>query len=70
MPGKETAALVAKLQEGSKSNVLVVGHSNTIPDIVKALGLPKPAAIGDGDYDNLFIVVRSVPPRLIRLHYR
>ena len=69
MPGKETAALVAKLRK-AKGNVLVVGHSNTIPDIVKALGLPKPAAIGDGDYDNLFIVVRSVPPRLIRLHYR
>ncbi len=69
MPGKETAALVAKLKK-ARSNVLVVGHSNTIPDIIKALGLPKPAAIGDGDYDNLFIVVRSAPPKLIRLHYR
>ncbi len=69
IPGNETAALVSKLKK-TRSNVLVVGHSNTIPDIIKALGLPKPAAIGDGDYDNLFVVVRSTPPKLIRLHYR
>jgi broad specificity phosphatase PhoE len=36
--------------------VLVVGHSNTVPDIVAALGAPKPRDICDQEYDNLFIV--------------
>lgn len=36
--------------------VVVVGHSNTVPDIVAALGAPKPANICDGEYDNLYVV--------------
>jgi probable phosphoglycerate mutase len=36
--------------------VVVVGHSNTVPDIVAALGAPKPAAICDAEYDNLYVV--------------
>jgi broad specificity phosphatase PhoE len=51
--------------------VLVVGHSNTVPDIVAALGAPKPANICDGEYDNLYVV--TVPPegaaRVVRARY-
>ncbi len=51
--------------------VLVAGHSNTVPDIVAALGAPKPAAICDDGYDNLFVV--TIPPTgaasVVRLHY-
>jgi broad specificity phosphatase PhoE len=36
--------------------VLVAGHSNTVPDIVAALGAPKPANICDSEYDNLYVV--------------
>jgi len=36
--------------------VLVVGHSNTIPAVVKALGGPE-VTIGENEYDNLFILV-------------
>jgi broad specificity phosphatase PhoE len=36
--------------------VLVVGHSNTIPAIIEALGAPRPPAICDPEYDNLFVV--------------
>jgi broad specificity phosphatase PhoE len=36
--------------------VLVVGHSNTVPAIVEALGAPRPANICDPEYDNLYIV--------------
>jgi len=53
----DTAALVAKLKrEHAGDIVLVVGHSNTLPDIIKGFGGPA-IAIGDNDYDNLFIVV-------------
>lgn len=36
--------------------VVVVGHSNTAPDIVAALGAPRPAEICEGEYDNLYVV--------------
>ena len=53
--------------------VLVVGHSNTIPAIVAALGAKQPPAICDSEYDGLYVV--TVPPagggtaRVIRAHY-
>ena len=39
--------------------VLVVGHSNTIPAIVAALGAPPFPDLCDEEYDNLFMVVVS-----------
>lgn len=51
-------------------NALVIGHSNTIPDLIKALGIAEPIDIADKDYDNLFVVALDKKPRLIRLHYR
>lgn len=42
------------------TTVLVVGHSNTVPAIVAALGAPLPANICDAEYDNVFVV--TVPP--------
>jgi broad specificity phosphatase PhoE len=69
VPAKDTASLVGKLRE-SNGNVLVVGHGNTIPEIVKALGVNSPISITENDYDNLFVIVLDAQPRLIRLHYR
>jgi broad specificity phosphatase PhoE len=37
---KDRAALVAKLQ-GSSGNALVVGHSNTIPEIIRRSASPR-----------------------------
>jgi broad specificity phosphatase PhoE len=51
--------------------VLVVGHSNTVPDIIAALGAPNPGPICDDGYDNLFIVTvpSSGSATVARLHY-
>jgi broad specificity phosphatase PhoE len=68
VPGKETQALAAKLKE-AQGNALVVGHSDTIPEIMKALGLATPPPIADADYDNLFVLVLSQPVQLLRLQY-
>ena len=65
---KQTALLVSKLR-GSKMNAVVVGHGNTIPGLIQALGITTPVAIGENDYDNLFVVVLRPSPRLVRLHY-
>jgi len=67
IPSKDKDALVAKLR-ASNSNVLVVGHGNTIPDLVKALGT-EPINIGENDYDNLFEIELGEKPKLIHLHY-
>jgi broad specificity phosphatase PhoE len=66
---KDRPALIAKLQ-ASSGNVLVVGHGNTIPDLIKTLGISLAINIAENDYDNLFVVLLDEKPRLIRLHYR
>jgi broad specificity phosphatase PhoE len=66
----DPAPLIAQLIKG-KGNALVVGHANTIPDLLKKLGVKDPVTIADNDYDDLFVVVRRVgePSTLIRLKY-
>ena len=66
---KDAAGLIARLKQ-IDGTALVVGHSNTVPDVVKALGVTEPVSIADAEFDNLFILTLQEPPRLIRLHYR
>jgi broad specificity phosphatase PhoE len=53
---KDTALLIAKIKTHPDDVVLVVGHSNTLPAILKAL-IGVDVAIADNEYDNLFVVV-------------
>ena len=69
VPAKDTAKLSAKLR-GLHGNALVVGHGNTIPDLIKMLGVETPVNIAETDYDNLFVVVLDEKPHLLQLHYR
>lgn len=51
------AAAVAEAARAAKGDaVLVVGHSNTVPAIIAALGGPKLPDLCDAQYANLFIV--------------
>jgi phosphohistidine phosphatase SixA len=53
----DTAGLAQKLKSAHANDVvLIAGHSNTLPDIIKALGGPA-ITIGDGDYGDLFVLV-------------
>ena len=69
IPGDDLRGLITKLK-ASSGNVLVVGHSNTLPQIISALGVSSRVTVAESDYDNLFLVVLERPPRLIHLHYR
>jgi broad specificity phosphatase PhoE len=60
------AALVQKVK-GETGNVLIVGHSNTVPKILEALGVAGGVTIKDDEYDNLFIVLPGTPAQLLRL---
>jgi broad specificity phosphatase PhoE len=53
----DTAALVDELRtKHAHDIVLVVGHSNTVPAIIKALGGPA-VTVADDEYDKLFVLV-------------
>ncbi len=58
-------------KEHAHDVVLVVGHSNTIPDLLKVLGCPGDLKIAPDEYDNLFVVTPRAggSATLIRLRY-
>jgi broad specificity phosphatase PhoE len=68
VPGKDIGTLVGKLRQLT-GNALVVGHGDTIPDLMKALGIEIPVAIADDDYTELFVLILGDKPKLFRLHY-
>jgi 2,3-bisphosphoglycerate-dependent phosphoglycerate mutase len=69
MSSKSTPG-VAERVKSTPGNVLVVGHSNTVPDILKALGVEEAVVLADSEYDNLFVVTSGASPSLVRLRYR
>lgn len=48
--------VVAAIRKHGGQTVLVVEHSNTVPEIIAALGAPQPPAICDAEYDNMYVV--------------
>lgn len=62
----DTAALVAQVR-AEPGSVLVVGHSNTVPEIVAALGGTRPAPIADNEYGAIWMVSPDGRTEQIRL---
>ncbi|MGB3968250.1 MAG: nuclear transport factor 2 family protein [Planctomycetota bacterium] len=57
VPAADGRTLAARLRNDyAGQTVLVCGHSNTLPELVKALGIRQPPTIADDEYDRLFIV--------------
>ena len=50
------------LEEHPGQRVLVVGHSNTTPDLARALGAADVPEIPDHQYDDLWLVTVGAPP--------
>jgi len=53
---KDTALLITRIKSHPDDVVLVVGHSNTLPAILKLLA-GVDVTIAENEYDNLFVVV-------------
>jgi broad specificity phosphatase PhoE len=68
LPANDIGALAEKLR-ALTGNALVVGHGNTIPDLLKALGIVTPISIPEDDYTEIFVVSVGDAPQLLRLHY-
>lgn len=57
LPAADVAAVVEDIKSHHRgSSVLVVGHSNTVPAIVQALGGKAVPPIPDTDYARLYVV--------------
>jgi broad specificity phosphatase PhoE len=67
----DVAALVGEMRREPEAVVLVIGHSNTVPALIAALGVRQKIEIGDKEYDNLFLVVPrpSGEPVFLRMKY-
>jgi broad specificity phosphatase PhoE len=56
VPAADVTGLVSQIRTSHRGQVvLVAGHSNTVPQIIQALG-GGTVTIGDGEFDNLFVV--------------
>lgn len=72
LPADNMAAVAERMKaEHPNDVVLAVGHSNTTPKLLKALGVTESIEIAHDEYDNLFIVIPSAtgPATLLRLRY-
>lgn len=53
---QSTTEVTNKILERSGESVLVIGHSNSIPDVIKMLGGDVTAVIDERKFDDLFVV--------------
>jgi len=76
VPPRETpppAAFAQQVRSGIFGEmIMVVGHSNTVPQMMDALGVPPPLPeIGEREFDNLFVVtvLQPGPASMAHLKY-
>ena len=73
LPAKDFAAVAGEVRKHPGETVLIVGHSNTVPPIIAALGGPQLPDLGDNDFDDLFVLTVCRcgwrPARLLSLQY-
>ena len=59
LPAGDVAATVKRArQDFAGGRVLIIGHSNTVPDLVKGLSGTRPRPIGEAEHGRLYIVTR------------
>jgi broad specificity phosphatase PhoE len=72
VPADVRQQLVDRIRRDHANDVvLVVGHSNTVPDVLRLLGHRDPVTIADTEHDNLFVAIprEAGPPTVLRLRY-
>jgi broad specificity phosphatase PhoE len=68
-PQQNAADVATAVRKHPGKTVLVVGHGNTAPEIIAALGGPKLPDICESVYDKLFVLVLGKEARLIQSRY-
>jgi broad specificity phosphatase PhoE len=72
VPKGDPRELVARLRkEHAGQKVLLVGHTDTLPGLLKALGYPADVKIDAEDYGNIFVIVPKGEgaPAFVKLRY-
>ena len=67
----EFEKLAERIQrEHRGQTVMYAGHSNTVPQFIRALGVSTDLVLHDSDYDNIFVVTLrpGAPATLLRFH--
>ena len=68
--GLHIAALVATVRRHAGETIVVVGHSNTIPPLIAALGGPSVTDICEASYGRLFVLASAMDSaRLVEARY-
>lgn len=66
-----TAGLLNEIQKRHKGKtVLIVGHSNTVPELVKHLAGVDISPIGEDEYDRIYVITLGKQSRLVSLSYK
>lgn len=69
LPANDVAGLVKAVRADHKGAIVIVNHSNRLPEIIKELGGPA-VTINDNDYDNLFVLtVEGSRSILLKMQY-
>ena len=69
---KNTGDLLAQIRaQHSGHTIFIVGHNNTVPEIIAAAGGPQYEIIPESEYDNLFIVTiyRTGKAKVVKMKY-
>lgn len=70
IPADQVDALVDSIKSYPGENILVVGHSDTVPAIIRELGVAPAPSIGRNVFDDLFVVtVGAFRSSYIQLKY-
>ena len=72
VPADERQPLVDRIRRDDAAGVvLVVGHSDTVPALLRLMGQADPVTIAHPEHDNLFVLVprKDGPPTVLRLRY-
>jgi phosphohistidine phosphatase SixA len=70
IPAKDPNALISKLTYAGAGNILVVGHSNTLPFVLARMKAGT-VQIGENEYDKMFVLAMAegTAASMATLHY-
>lgn len=67
---RDVEGLADRIRADRRRAVAIIGHSNTVPAIIRALGVEEAPQIAEHEYDDLFVVRLSADGGAHLLHFK